>query len=335
MLHRLKFKPLAQQFATMAQSYAKKNGEEFHFIAVESEPATTTTTNVVPESAATRRTQYKRQQLQDLKATGIRTILLYSDDMAFDLLETAQLLHELDMLTADFVYILPPHIVPSNSVGDIYGEQTPGSPMDKLLSGSLVFEKMDPFQIVDDDDDDKTNHNDPFWNAWKMQNTSLVDTLNRLRPIPWLRVEADYFQQTQPTMGASYAYDSVIAIGLGACQRQAYRSQNPNEMETNDGQIAIDVDGSQQSEYYASSSLQAPPDFQPSPGFEVIPEYDRVLPPPIETAFTEEAIQERTTTTTTADTTPKRPNGEASCHASLCILSRTEQECILSRTEQE
>ena len=45
----------------------------------------------------------------------------------------------------------------------LYGEQQPQSPIDKLLSGALIFDRLDGFTV---------SQKDRFLAAWKQQNAT-------------------------------------------------------------------------------------------------------------------------------------------------------------------
>jgi len=84
---------------------------------------------------------YYRENLQRLKDNGVTTIFLTSIRDPYMLPQFAIYLEQLDMLTMDYFYVLPPSLVPpsfgnstTNSLLEkIYGDLVPGSPMDKLL----------------------------------------------------------------------------------------------------------------------------------------------------------------------------------------------------------
>jgi hypothetical protein len=150
-----------------------------------------------------------KDKLQQLKDSGIKTIIL-SLMKPVDLLEYAELLNELGMLELDYIYILPPEIVPTDFVTSLYGEHKPGTPIYKLLSGALVFDRLDGFRIDPE--------NDPFLKIWKEQNNETVSKLNSLIPKNSYYLAAnDYYQTTTPANFASYVYDTVMAIGFGGC----------------------------------------------------------------------------------------------------------------------
>jgi len=80
---------------------------------------------------------FTRQNLQKIKESGITTVFLSLRE-PFEAPRLAAFLDELGMLSNEYLYILPPSVVVFNSMVDIYGEQTPNSSLDKLLSGTCV-----------------------------------------------------------------------------------------------------------------------------------------------------------------------------------------------------
>jgi hypothetical protein len=80
--------------------------------------------------------------------------------------------------------------------------------MDKLLSGALVFHKLDGWA-----------RNEPsfFLDSWKQADSKFVNYVNSLSPLKWLQLSLGHFQKVSPWNGTSFAYDAVIALGVGAC----------------------------------------------------------------------------------------------------------------------
>jgi 7 transmembrane sweet-taste receptor of 3 GCPR len=150
-----------------------------------------------------------RDNLQRLKDSGIKTILL-SVPAPVDLYQYSILLEELQMLESEFIYILPPELVPTDYVSIVYGELVHGTPLDKLLSGAFVFDRLDGFRL--------NPNNDRFYESWKQQGNETIDKMNSLVPNSAYYLAAPgYFQKVKPANFASYVYDAVMTIGLGAC----------------------------------------------------------------------------------------------------------------------
>ena len=149
----------------------------------------------------------------------------------------APMLDEAGLLSSDYFYILPPPSTPNSSVDTLLaqldGRSNRGSDsnndrgidgdssLTRLLSGSAQFDPVVGFQLASDETDD------PFLEAWKRMSASDVQKLNAMLPPTAMgsqgqRFQAplDYFQTVHPLASAAYMYDSVMAIGLGACNAQ-------------------------------------------------------------------------------------------------------------------
>jgi len=107
-----------------------------------------------PPPAGENEDDYQLDILRQLRDNGFTTIFLTSFRDPYKLPRFAHYLEQLDMLTSDYFYILPPTLVPpsfgnatmSFVIEDLYGEQVPGSPLDKLLvsAGTVVkLKKLD------------------------------------------------------------------------------------------------------------------------------------------------------------------------------------------------
>lgn len=150
-----------------------------------------------------------KDKLKGLKDSGIKTIFL-SVLTPVDLYRYALVLSEMEMLKPEYVYILPPELIPTDFVSVLYGEQLPGSPLHQLLSGALVFDRLDGYRANPD--------TDKFLASWKQQGNETIDKMNSLVPkSAYYLAGPTYFQTVKPANFASFVYDSVIAVGLGAC----------------------------------------------------------------------------------------------------------------------
>ena len=153
-----------------------------------------------------------RQRLEQMKETGIKTIFFAIFEPAL-MPGYASILDELSMLESDFLYILPPELIPVDTVGLLYGEQRPNSPLDKLLAGALVFDRLDGFRA------DEVN--DPFLQSWQLQNATTVDRLNAAVPdSAYYYASQDYFQTIVPAAGSSFVYDAVMSLAVGCCRAE-------------------------------------------------------------------------------------------------------------------
>jgi hypothetical protein len=148
-------------------------------------------------------------KIKQLKDSGIKTIY-FSVLKPVDLYKYAMILSEMEMLKPEYVYILPPELVPTDFVSILYGEQLPGSPIHQLLSGALVFDRLDGFRTNPD--------TDKFLASWKQQGNETVDRINSFVPkSAYYLAGPTYFQTVKPANFASYVYDAVMAVGFGAC----------------------------------------------------------------------------------------------------------------------
>lgn len=86
----------------------------------------------------------------------------------------------------------------------------------KLVRGLTSFRWLDGF--------DYDHDNDRMLQAWRNQNETFVDRLNRLHPVQnnrapgYFQAEADYFQTSGPHRGAGFIYDAVMSVALGKCK---------------------------------------------------------------------------------------------------------------------
>lgn len=124
--------------------------------------------------------EFKRQKLERIKLHGATTVFLAIRE-PHEMPGVAQILDSFGMLTPDYIYILLPYVVPLDDkerFNNLYGPQKKGSPLDKLLSGALVFDRVDGFDF---------RKEDPFLKAWKRQSADQVYRLNALVPASsWL-----------------------------------------------------------------------------------------------------------------------------------------------------
>lgn len=150
--------------------------------------------------------------LDNLFDTGITTVVLNFDNpRALSSLSSG--LDVRGMFGDEFLYVISPDAAPTDRIAEIYGGHDAGSPMDKLLSGSLVFDHVDPFRLQKDDS---------FLLAWRGQGSAFVDTLNELHPLApdneaYFQAEPDFFKNYDPSNYVSFVYDAIMTLGFGAC----------------------------------------------------------------------------------------------------------------------
>jgi hypothetical protein len=197
--------------------------------------ATIATVNGKPDDDA------YRKVVRDIKMSGIKTIALNLQKTR-TVANFARLLEEEGMFTSEYLYILNGASVPIDRFATMFAEIETDTPLDKLLSGALVFDQMDNFRWRGDD---------PFLAAWRQQNSTFVDRMNSLMPLSpdkvgFFRAPADFFQTVDPVNHVSYVYDSVMALGFGGCMEQKSSQTSPLLPLTNpyiDGILASEFDG--------------------------------------------------------------------------------------------
>lgn len=151
-------------------------------------------------------------KLKQMRDVGYKTIYLSLWEPSA-LVGYAGELERLNMLEGDYLYYLDSDLVPSDYTEELFGAQRPGSPIDKLLSGALVFDRLDGFR--------RFNVSDPFETVWKTRGADDVSLMNSIVPdTTYYYAAAEYFQTLPPSNYASFAYDSVITVGLGGCQAE-------------------------------------------------------------------------------------------------------------------
>jgi hypothetical protein len=153
------------------------------------------------------------ESFKQAKQTGIRTIVLAIEANELEL--AAENLQNLSMSNEEYLFILLFHFFAVDTLDTMLGPHAPGTPLDALLSGALVVDRIDLAEL-------ESEVEDPFVRAWKQQNSSTVARINSMVPLnkqgaPYIQGSPDYFQTTLPSRWSSHIYDSVMAIGFGAC----------------------------------------------------------------------------------------------------------------------
>ena len=186
--------------------------------------------------------------LDALQTTGIATVF-FNFDNPRSVPGLARGLADRNMLNSDYVYFLSPAMMPTDEsrLNRVYGGQVLQSPTDQLLSHALVLDILDPFRNPSSRD----NGNDALLRAWKSQNERLVRRVNAQNPLAsthpsYFAASPDYFQTHEPSSYSSIIYDSVILLGLGACQAQQKQMQlatsTANLEENDDPAVVIGLD---------------------------------------------------------------------------------------------
>jgi 7 transmembrane sweet-taste receptor of 3 GCPR/Receptor family ligand binding region len=158
--------------------------------------------------------EHAHRMFQKLKDSGIQTIFRTFIDVGPKALEsTAGAANAAGLLKDDYLYILEENIAPPDDIPQIVGSVEKGSPLDKLLSGAII---LSPAEVWESDT------NSLFLESWRNQSASFVDLVNRNVPLDpdqpeYFQGSHDFFQTHNPRRGAAFVYDSVMAVGFGAC----------------------------------------------------------------------------------------------------------------------
>ncbi|KAL7549758.1 hypothetical protein ACHAWF_013033 [Thalassiosira exigua] len=104
--------------------------------------------------------------------------------------------------------------------------KTDSAARQRLLNGAGTVRVLDGFAFKGEEDN--------FLRSWRANNSTFVRRLNEINPIQdtgeadppgYYRADDDYFQTHFPSPASAYMYDSIIALGIGAC-RGAMLSQD-------------------------------------------------------------------------------------------------------------
>ena len=100
-------------------------------------------------------------------------------------------------------------------------ETSEGSEMDKLVRGMGAVRVLDGYDWMGADEENK------FLASWKSKDATFVKRVNSINPITpdkagYFFAEDDYFQDERypPMPSSTFMYDTVIALGMGACRTQ-------------------------------------------------------------------------------------------------------------------
>ena len=213
--------------------------------------------------------------------SGIRTILFLSFGYGPSHLERqAKYLDMFGMLSPEYMIVYYDVVAPPMALPEILrGHVEIGSQVDRLLQGALIVTSLDrPVSI----DRETTNKFDLIW---QQQPAELVQEVNKAIPTakteegnqaPVIQEDIGYFASTTPVYGAGFVYDSVMAIGLGACRQQLNGSEKSSSKETNVGNKTrrrrrwLQVKGSKDSDNgpdpdEGETKKQPPPNTQKAP----------------------------------------------------------------------
>lgn len=147
--------------------------------------------------------------IRRVRASGIKTIFL-NIGRTDTVMELASILEQQDMFQDDFVYILLAEAFPTDRIASLMGTQPVDGPVDKLLRGAMIFDRLDGFRF---------RIGDPFYDAWRRLDAAFVARLNAILPVTAETVPDDYFQTNFPANSVSFIYDAVMTIGFGGCNQ--------------------------------------------------------------------------------------------------------------------
>jgi len=223
-----------------------------------------------------------QERVLEAKNYGYKTILLALGTPS-ELMDFAEALHMQGMLEdKEYLYVLLEEAVSLDSIEQIYDHQKAGSPIDRLLNGALVISRTDKFALEShhnqanevQDSKTATSITDPFLKSWKAQNASMVERLNELVAValkksskktldkkgsPLFQAPPSFFEDAIPAALSSYVFDSVMAVGIGACRQQ--RERQSGRPETNHSGFTFPMNDTADDDAFVAASAQ-----EPSPG---------------------------------------------------------------------
>jgi hypothetical protein len=128
--------------------------------------------------------EHEREMFQKLKDSGIRTIFrTFSDRGPRAVKRLSEDADKYHLLGDDYLYIFDENIAPVEDIAQIVGSYEKDSPMDKLLSGSIVISAAEPWEI---------DVNNRFLRSWRNLSGTFVDLVNR--NVPLAAAQPEYIQ---------------------------------------------------------------------------------------------------------------------------------------------
>jgi hypothetical protein len=149
------------------------------------------------------------EALQRVKDSGYRTVVILMDNIRSEVPSIADAVEELQMNTGDYLFFV-------YDMGDGPALRLPNANVTKLFAGSST--------VIPTSNAFFQPKNDPFTNSWDEDLGDLIETINALNPIapgePGY-ANAENVLAARPTeYGATFMYEAVLALGLGACISQ-------------------------------------------------------------------------------------------------------------------
>ena len=149
---------------------------------------------------------------RQIKESGYRTVLfVFESDQLDDLQSLGVAAEKYDINNGDYFWLMYGFGKPVN-LDDFY--QLNGTTT-KLLRGAAAVQAVENFVVNPD--------SDPFLKSWRSQGKDLVDEVNFVYPVKNVTDPGyyfglpDYFNTTDPEIGAGFLFDAVMSIGFGAC----------------------------------------------------------------------------------------------------------------------
>ncbi|CAB9496271.1 Gamma-aminobutyric acid (GABA) B receptor [Seminavis robusta] len=173
-----------------------------------------------------------RLDLQQVKDTGIRNVLILADErVPLGLSWIAQHLQTLDMLQGDYQYFLFEDNIRPREIDFLFGEdlQEQESPLAKLLHGAGWFNTIDPFDLTIHTNSNQLQTSDPFLQRFQTFNATRIEYPKTAIPL-----EQDHFHTAIPFRLSSYVYDSILAMGIGKCNAMKEEMQKGNKPKEDD-----------------------------------------------------------------------------------------------------
>jgi Receptor family ligand binding region len=160
-----------------------------------------------------------KQALQSAKDRGYRTIVVSPDAASIECPELAAAAEELGMNNGDYFWAWYGNL----ELGFI-NRKAPY--VDKLLEGSAWV-----VPVARQAYENKDNN---FLQSWRSFDAEEVDKVNRATPlekdsVAYSQLPVDYFQKYAPEYGTGFMYDSVMAVGFGACLAEQMKGGTNHE----------------------------------------------------------------------------------------------------------
>lgn len=170
--------------------------------------------------------------LERVKERGFRTILVSLDVFFTDLAALADAANALKMLNGEYVWVFMPlfeaeaiHNAMQLPESFLASQGIPSfGNVSNLLRGAALIRPVDKYQTMNHSDDEGTS----FLNVWKQQDADFVQRVNdayvnktiHMGPEDGFLMLPDFFQTYSPEPATATIYDSIMAVGIGACHAQ-------------------------------------------------------------------------------------------------------------------